>query len=384
MIRPSDVLMAKVLIVDDLAANVTLLEEILREAGYIAVSSTQEPREVAALHRRHRYDLILLDLQMPGYDGFQVMAALKEFEPDQATPILVITAQPAEKLHALQAGAKDFVSKPFDVAEVLARVHNLIEIRLLQRSENQHNLARLENSQRIAGLGDWHYDFAGQHLIWSAEVYRILGLLRDDSPPTAAAFDRLVHPDDLLFVQREKQAAAERSRRVDLEHRIVRTDGEVRHIHQITEIIFDDQCQPVRESGTIRDITDRKLAETALRESEERFRFVAAAVSDGIWDWDLPTNTLWWNDGFLTGYGFAAGDIPPSVESWTDRIQPAERGRVVESIRLAIDSSVNSWSAQYGFRRKDGSHAQVQNRGYILRDSAGKGVRIVGGMRDLS
>ena len=131
MTNASDILKANVLIVDDQAANVLLLERVLRGAGYLCVTSTQNPREVCELHRQNHYDLILLDLQMPGMDGFEVMQGLHEIEADGYLPVLVITAQPAEKLRALKAGAKDFVSKPFDLAEVLARVHNLLEVRLL-------------------------------------------------------------------------------------------------------------------------------------------------------------------------------------------------------------------------------------------------------------
>ena len=97
------------------------------------------PLEVCELHRKNRYDLILLDLQMPGMDGFQVMEGLKEIEPDGYLPVLVITAQPGHKLHALQAGAKDFISKPFELAEVLARVHNMLEVRLLHKELHNYN-----------------------------------------------------------------------------------------------------------------------------------------------------------------------------------------------------------------------------------------------------
>ena len=131
MIRSADILSASILIVDDQEANVRLLERMLRGAGYASVTSTMDPREVCELHRKNRYDLILLDLQMPGMDGFQVMEGLKEIEADGYLPVLVITAQPDHKLRALQAGAKDFVSKPFDLAEVLMRVHNMLEVRLL-------------------------------------------------------------------------------------------------------------------------------------------------------------------------------------------------------------------------------------------------------------
>ena len=116
MISSSDILKARVLIVDDREVNVQLLEYMLRGAGYAAITSTMDPHAVCALHRKNRYDLILLDLQMPGMDGFQVMEGLKEIETDGYLPVIVITAQPDHKLHALQAGAKEFVSKPFDAA----------------------------------------------------------------------------------------------------------------------------------------------------------------------------------------------------------------------------------------------------------------------------
>jgi len=124
-------LQARILIVDDQDANVSLLEQMLRNAGYISIASTRNPYEVCELHRMNRYGLILLDLEMPGMDGFQVMEGLKEIETDGYLPVLVITAQPGHKLRALKAGAKDFVSKPFDLAEVLIRVHNMLEVRLL-------------------------------------------------------------------------------------------------------------------------------------------------------------------------------------------------------------------------------------------------------------
>jgi len=131
MINSSDILKAKILIVDDQKANVLLLERMLRDASYTCIASTMDPLEVCALHRENRYDLILLDLQMPGMDGFQVLDGLKQIETDGYLPVLVITAQPDHKLRALKAGAKDFVTKPFDLAEVLSRVHNLLEVRLL-------------------------------------------------------------------------------------------------------------------------------------------------------------------------------------------------------------------------------------------------------------
>jgi len=147
MIRSSDILKAGILIVDDQEANVLLLERMLRGAGYTSIASTMQPHQVCELHRQNRYSLILLDLQMPGLDGFQVMEGLKEIETGGYLPVLVITAHPDHKLRALEAGAKDFISKPFDLAEVLMRVHNMLEVRLLHLETKKHN-GQLEAANR--------------------------------------------------------------------------------------------------------------------------------------------------------------------------------------------------------------------------------------------
>ncbi len=131
----------KILIVDDLPANVSLLERILAKAGFDRITSTMDPYAVSELHQQNQYDLILLDLQMPRMDGFEVMAELARVEQGDYLPVLVITAQPAHKLRALQAGAKDFVSKPFDIAEVLARVHAILEVRLLHQKTKRYAAA---------------------------------------------------------------------------------------------------------------------------------------------------------------------------------------------------------------------------------------------------
>ena len=139
MVSSQELLNAEILIVDDQDAHVQLLERLLRDAGYANVASTTDPRQVCTLHRDNRYDLILLDLQMPGTDGFQVMEGLKTIARDPYLPVIVLTAQPGHKLRALNAGAKDFISKPLDLTEVHTRIRNMLEVRLLYRQLARHN-----------------------------------------------------------------------------------------------------------------------------------------------------------------------------------------------------------------------------------------------------
>ncbi|MDP1707904.1 MAG: response regulator [Gammaproteobacteria bacterium] len=198
MISEQEILNASILIVDDQEANIRLLEQMLSGAGYTCVASTMNPREVCGLHRKNRYDLILLDLQMPGMDGFQVLAGLKEIETDGYLPVLVITAQPGHKLQALTAGAKDFVSKPFDLVEVQTRIHNMLEVRLLYRKLENHNkaleqavlerTAELRESEarfrRLTELSsDWYWeqDENGHFTKIFGPVLEMLGIRVDDA-----------------------------------------------------------------------------------------------------------------------------------------------------------------------------------------------------------
>ena len=149
MLAAADIRNASILIVDDKESNVLLLERMLSNAGYLSIASTTTSHLVGEMHRNHQYDLILLDLQMPGMDGFEVMEKLKAIEPDGYLPVLVITAQPQLKLRALQAGAKDFISKPFELPEVLTRIQNMIEVRLLHRDAKRHSLVLEQTVQKL-------------------------------------------------------------------------------------------------------------------------------------------------------------------------------------------------------------------------------------------
>ena len=139
-----EILKAKILVVDDSPDNVDLMLEILRDAGYTNVTATMRPAQVCPLHREHCYDLILLDLQMPELNGFQVMKGLKEIEHGGYLPVLALTAQPSFKIAALEAGARDFISKPFDLMEVHKRIHNMLEVRLLYKELAQYSKQQQE------------------------------------------------------------------------------------------------------------------------------------------------------------------------------------------------------------------------------------------------
>jgi PAS domain S-box-containing protein len=193
MISDTELLNARILIVDDQPANVQLLQQLLGNAGYTDVSASMVPEQVCALHRDNGFDLILLDLQMPKMDGFQVMEGLKALQADSYVPVIVLTAQPGHKLRALEAGAKDFISKPFDLLEVKTRIRNMLEVRLLHKklasynkvlehtvrertAELRESEARFRSLAELASDWYWEQDENGRFTRVSGPVLEMLGI----------------------------------------------------------------------------------------------------------------------------------------------------------------------------------------------------------------
>jgi PAS domain S-box-containing protein len=264
MLIESDILNASVLIVDDQESIVALLEQLLSEAGYTRVASTMNPLEVCALHRRNHYDLILLDLQMPGMDGFQVIEGLKTNASDGYLPVLVITAQPGHKLRALQAGARDFISKPFDLVEVRTRIRNMLEVRLLYKELEKSNLlleqtvqertaelreseARYRSLTELASDWYWEQDDNGNFTKVSGPVLEMLGmrvdsLTGDTSTMAAAGWN----PEE----QKELQArVAARQPFLDFVFSRVNDDGSHQQFRVSGEPMFNQSCRFIGYRG---------------------------------------------------------------------------------------------------------------------------------------
>ncbi len=206
---------ANILIVDDEDASLHLLRRMLTEAGYTHVTATNNPFEVCALHRQHDYDLILLDLQMPGMDGFSVMEGLKALDKDSYTPVIALTAQPQHKLRALRAGAKDFISKPFDLLEAKTRILNVLEVRMLYRkleetvrertaelSELASYLITVREDEKALLARELHDELGALLTVAKIDVARLRVKLRE-VPALAVHLDPLDrHLDDGIALKR--------------------------------------------------------------------------------------------------------------------------------------------------------------------------------------
>jgi CheY-like chemotaxis protein len=267
-----DISTARILVVDDQAVNVMLLLRLLAEAGYSDVHSTQEPETVAALHAARPYDLILLDVQMPGLDGFGVMEALKRLkaqflpegeapEDSGVLPVIVLTAHPVHKMRALLAGARDFISKPFDLLEVTTRIHHMLEVRLLYRRLARHNElleatvrqrteelraseARYRALTELASDWYWEQDAQGKFVHQSGPVLELLGIA-DPLPvaPEISDADALAQGWDPRERRQLQELIAARVPFLDHGFHRLLPDGSRMQFRVSGQPVFDDTCR---------------------------------------------------------------------------------------------------------------------------------------------
>ncbi|MEO7822523.1 MAG: PAS domain S-box protein, partial [Gemmatimonadaceae bacterium] len=168
------------------------------------------------------------------------------------------------------------------------------------------------------------------------------------------------------------------------EIRIHRGDGTQGFVRMSSAPVRDSEGKVVAAVGIVVDVTEQRLAERSVRASDERFRLVARATNDVIWDWDLRSNALVWNDAVETVFGHRQSDIRPHIEWWHEHLHPDDRERVIAGLYGVIDYGSAGWSDQYRYRRADGTYAVVVDRGYVTRDASGTAVRMIGAITDVT
>ena len=292
MLSPTELLQAKILIVDDQMTNVSLLEKFLSNIGYENLISTLDPTHVCALHQQHHFDLILLDLHMPVMDGFQVMEALKEVEPDSYTPVLVITAQPSEKIRALQAGAKDFVSKPFELVELQTRIANMLEVRLLHKKLDHYNQhlektvaertqqlkeseARFKSFTKLSSDWYWEQDADGNYVSFSGPVFAMLGI--QESAQKNAQSSIFEEWNQAEFAQLRNKIET-RTPFLNYLYSLIQDNGNRIFLQVSGEPIFDQGGGFAGYRGIGMELNDSRRIESELQRLRSAFDYVEQAI----------------------------------------------------------------------------------------------------------
>lgn len=255
----------------------------------------------------------------------------------------------------------------------------------LESSEQALQLAlgRLRTAQRIGRIGNWDFDIASNRVWWSDETYAIYGLTRGTASAQAGGYQGVlshVFADDRKAYEAAQKLFFAGKGKLDIEHRIVRADGEVRWVHGLGESTLDAQGHPVTLSGTVQDITERKLAEAALRASEVQFQRLTDAMpqivcmmrADG---WLTYFNQMW--------FDYTGLSMEKSLgQGWTQLIHPDDRARVAQRWEQASESG-ETWEIQYRLRRADGSYRWMLGRAHPLSEAAAPATKWLGTFTDI-
>ena len=245
----------------------------------------------------------------------------------------------------------------------LRRQKQALDALALQRDQIHAELTSQNEALRVAGqiarIGGWIVTLADMALVWSPEIATTFGLARRQSTV-----------EQILGLYTESHRAAVRQAFGDCMRKGVPFDLAEGKI--------------IRVQGAFQDISAPHQAQEDRYISEERFHLVSRATADAVWDWDLRTDAMWWNEGMQNLFGVPLSALEPDSTSWSLRLHPDDIAEVLEGIEAAIAGTTNHWAAQYRFRRHDDLYAWVSDRGFLIRDTQGKALRMVGGMTDIS
>ncbi|WP_336488920.1 PAS domain-containing sensor histidine kinase [Methylobacterium nigriterrae] len=292
---------------------------------------------------------------------------------------------------ALQALARQVMAL-LEMRRALSRRDADIGRRQQAQDVSDASAIRLDESallMRLAieatGIGIFDYDLVEGRLDWDTRTRDLFGIGRTEPVSYAGTFLPALHPGDRERVDAALQASLDPagSGLFDSEYRIRRPDGGELWLGARGRLVVAGG-RGTRIVGTVRDITQRKIADLDLQASRDRYRLVTRATNDAIWDWDLTSDTVRWNEALRSAYGWAPHQVEPTGAWWVAHIHPDDRAQAHAGIRAVIDGAESEWSHEYRFARADGTYAEVFDRGYMVRDRDGTPLRMIGAMLDVT
>ncbi len=339
------------------------------QAGYTI--ACQEPVIVENLTKETRFSGSPLLLEHNVISGISVIIQGKE------TPFGVLGAYTTKQ----RRFSRDDIFCLQAIAHVLATAIQ----RQLMEDAFRESEERWQLAFRGTNDGIWDWNVKTNQVFYSTRWKKMLGYASDDIGNNFNEWFSRVHPEDIERVMQTIQNHFHKKTPFYIsEHRVRCKDGSYKWILARAQALWDNSGNVVRMAGSHTDITERKLAEAQLRQSELRFQILARATNDAVWDWDLLTDKVWWNDSVQTLFGYS----PQSVEDNTDwryqHIHPEDRRRIVADISAVIASAQPFWANEYRFLKADSSYAHVFDRGYVVRDDTGKPLRMIGAMMDIT
>ncbi len=281
---------------------------------------------------------------------------------------------------------RDFVTRTVPVLSVENRVQEWVGISFDLTEQKEHEAKLRDSEERFRNLVDIAPDMIFVHQQGRIIFMNPAGLHMLRAPNIEAVIGRnaidLAHPDFHEAIRERIQQTANGQKVSVMEQRLVRFDGTFVDA-EVGATGFLFHGQPAVQV-VARDITARLRAQEELRASETRFQLVTRATTDLVYDWDMASNAIWWNENLRIQFGYEGKPAELGITFWTSLIHPDDQARIDHSLSTAIQDGKTFWADEYRFRRTDGSYASILDRGYIVHDAAGKAVRMIGAMMDIT
>ncbi|CAK0771302.1 hypothetical protein CCP2SC5_530011 [Azospirillaceae bacterium] len=402
-----------ILVVDDRPMDLEYLRLVLSQVD-ATVTLAHSGKEALVMARQREMALILMDVNMPVMDGFAVAGELQREDRTRRIPILFLTAayrDDAARIRGYDAGAVDYIEKPIDRVVLLSKVRVFLDL-YITRKHLQNALRQLEDHNRrleteihryreadaalrrernlfISGpvamfrwraAPDWPVEYV------SRNIFDLFGYDPGHFIVGALSYPEVVHAADRhVLDQKAEEARVAGQSGSEKEYRILCAGGDVRWVMDRTVAVFDDRSRLTHFDGYLIDITQRRVAEQALNQSEQRWTLALRGTNDGIWDRNLETGEMFYSDRFREMLGYGPEELPNRLEEWETRIHPDDRDRVFLAIEEHFDRQTSFYACEYRLRCKDGSYKWILARGQALWDTeTGKPVRISGSYTDVS
>lgn len=378
----------RILLLEDTPADAQLVERQLRRAGLTFVCRVADSREsLAAALSEFVPDLVLADYRLPDMTALDAIDLLRHAAP--TVPLIVVTGSLSEEIAAdcIKAGATDYVLKD-NLERLPSAVARALELKRAREQSSRAQEELREREQRFRALVERSYDAVAlldpraivQYASQSTE--RVLGYLRDEIVG-CSMFD-LVHPDELPGVQELfLQCLCNPGKPVHAEFRLRHKDGSWRFLEGVGVNRMDEPA--VRAIvANYRDITERKRVEAALTAREQRLTLAARGANDGLWDWDLAHNVVYYSPRWKAMLGHAEGEIRDSPDEWFTRIHAADVEHVRAVLAAHLAGRAPRFEAEYRMRHRDGNYRWMLTRGLAVRDAQNRPLRIAGMQTDVT
>ncbi len=393
-----------ILVVDDTFYNLEILSDFLEQTGFLVTIAESGVMALAQVQRLIP-DLILLDIVMPDLDGFEVCRRLKASHTAQDIPVIFMTALDNTEniVKGFDLGAVDYIVKPLQLKEVLARLETHLAIQHLRKNlELQNERLREQNlrQQRVQEL-----------LKESRERYRLLadnstdiistqtpdGIYRYVSPACESllgykieemighAATEFIHPQDLEIFEETRARLSDHQSVSPAVYRTRCLDGTYIWLETTNRLISDPGTGRAIEIVSVsRNVTERVQAEEALRRSEERYALVALSASDGLWDWNLETNRIYYSSRWMAMLGYGDDMIGDSPTEWFSRVHPEDWEYFQMDLIACLEGRSSTFRNEHRILHRDGTYRWVVSQGRAARDKSKRAYRMAGSQTDIT